>query len=143
MTRKNAGRGLDSFPSCAAIFQIVGAWCSDGAPPFSTASVLTRADQCFRVLPSLDHCLARATPLSIVGTAADLCVDKAEGLARPATDMTSFNPFPWVVYGVTWAAEVPVSRVCDGVRIGRSLELDQGRESTFAVAWIGCEYSAP
>src|SRR5262249_9115550 len=34
VTSRNAGRGLDSFPACAAIFHIVGPWCSSGAPLF-------------------------------------------------------------------------------------------------------------
>jgi hypothetical protein len=32
VTSGNAGCGLDCFPGCAAIFHMVGAWCSDGAP---------------------------------------------------------------------------------------------------------------
>src|SRR5262249_12389146 len=34
VTSENAGRGLDSFPTCAAIFHIVGPWCSSGARLF-------------------------------------------------------------------------------------------------------------
>jgi hypothetical protein len=34
VTSGNAGSGLDSFPACAAIFQMVGPWCSDGARVF-------------------------------------------------------------------------------------------------------------
>jgi hypothetical protein len=55
VTSGNARYGLDSFPRSAAIFQIVGAWCSDGAPPFPGGlcrGVLTSA---FCVSPSLDH----------------------------------------------------------------------------------------
>jgi hypothetical protein len=49
VTCRNAGFGLDFFPSCAAIFQVLGRSCSDGAPLF-------RGDPCRRVLTSAFAC---------------------------------------------------------------------------------------
>jgi hypothetical protein len=56
VTSGNAGRGLESFPTCAGIFHDVGPWCSDGAPMSMCCPsggpcryVLTSADGCFIV----------------------------------------------------------------------------------------------
>jgi Transposase IS116/IS110/IS902 family len=49
VTSRNAVPSLDSLPSCAAIFHILGPWCSDGAPLF-------RGGLCRRVLTSAFAC---------------------------------------------------------------------------------------
>jgi hypothetical protein len=49
VTSRNAGYGLDSFPETAAIFHMLGAWCSVGAPLF-------RGGSCWRVLTSAFAC---------------------------------------------------------------------------------------
>src|SRR4051794_3289773 len=63
MTSRNAGYGVDSFPSCAAMFQILEPWCSDGAPLFRGGPcrrVLTRPFPCrlvwIMVWPFLRNC---------------------------------------------------------------------------------------
>src|SRR5690349_6061226 len=89
MTSGNAGYSLDSFPESVAIFQMVGPWCSDGAPPF-------HGGPCWRVLASAYACrlvwimVGRVFTTVHFGTSVDLCC-RVSGQPASGTGATALT----------------------------------------------------
>jgi hypothetical protein len=139
VTSRNAGYGPFPFPSCAAIFQILGARSSDDAPLLCRRSVPVHADQYFCMSPGLDHDSAADThcPLcALLWISASGGSTRCSGLSTPTRsprEPAIEAPLTSAGTGTAGECRSEVGLDFEDVGVATTLDLDPRRQ----VAQVG------